>query len=113
MNCIIASFFYIISDPFFWPSMAFTTMVGIFIGAVIYDGIVSEVKKMIASLACYAMLIITVNLTRVVPLIPQAIKGTEHQLFASVETMALVTAFYLLGTYLGVRITKKAQTVME
>ena len=29
---------YVMSDPFFWPSMAFTTLVGIFVGAVIHNG---------------------------------------------------------------------------
>ena len=34
MNIIFNDLLYIVSDPFFYPSMAFTTMVGIFIGAV-------------------------------------------------------------------------------
>ena len=38
MNLILSEIIYVISDSFFLPSMAFTTMLGIFIGAVIYDG---------------------------------------------------------------------------
>ena len=108
MNYVISSILYVAHDPFFWPSMAFTTMVGVFIGAIIYDGNTTEVKKMIASLMCYAILIMTVNATRVIPLLQASTNGVLHQPFASIVTIATVTIFYLLGTFIGVRITKKA-----
>ena len=73
MNFIIEAFKYVIGDPFFMPSMTFITMVGIFIGAVIYDGVLKDVMKMVVSLTCYAVLIATVNLTRILPVISTAV----------------------------------------
>lgn len=110
MVLLLSEIIYVISDPFFLPSMAFTTMMGLFIGAVIYNGDIREVKKMLLSLFSYALLIITVTLTRVVPQIPLEINGVQPGVhpFASIITIFTVTIFYLLGTYLGVRITKKA-----
>jgi hypothetical protein len=105
MNLIISAILYVSSDPFFWPSMGITTMIGIFIGAVIYNGDVTEVKKMIASLICYAVLISTVNLTRVLPDLPIVANSKP---LGSIITIFIVTIFYLLGTFIGVKITKKA-----
>jgi hypothetical protein len=101
---IIDELLYVTVDPFFLPSMAFTTMMGIFIGAVIYDGKYQELKKMVISLMCYMILIVTVTLTRVGPQIASGTHGV-HPL-ASIITIFMVSIFYGFGTFLGVRITK-------
>ena len=104
---IYACINYVISDPYFWPSMAFTTLVGIFIGAVVYDGLLHEVKKMLLSLTVYAFIILTVNLGRALPDV-YAIEESFKPLAPSV-TIVLVTVFYLLGMYLGVKIVNKVR----
>ena len=113
MNYIIPSLLYVISDPFFWPSMGMTVAIGIFIGSVIYDGVLSGVKKMFVSLACYALLIGTVNLTRVVPTLPHVDPTKGYQVFASIITVLIISLFYGLGSYLGVCLTKKAHKGVE
>jgi hypothetical protein len=108
MNFITQAFIYVVTDSFFFPSMAFVTMVGIFIGAVIYDGNMRDLKKMLVSLICYGVLIAMVNLTRVIPQLPVTTPDKLHQPLASIETMLLVTIFYLLGTFVGVEVVKYA-----
>jgi RsiW-degrading membrane proteinase PrsW (M82 family) len=100
------SFFYITSDPFFWPSMSFTTLIGIFIGSVIYDGDMEQIRKALITLCSYCFMLLTVTTTRIMPTIP----FTTHpeRPFAGVVTIFLVTIFYILGMFLGVFITRKA-----
>jgi len=106
IDLIIATLVYVTNDPFFWPSMAFTTMMGIFIGAVIYNGDVTQVRKMILSLSSYAALIISVNLSRVIPDIAKVAQPFKPVAFLAATVM--VTFFYLLGTGLGVHLVKRA-----
>lgn len=106
INLIIQSFNYVTRDFYFWPSMTFTTMVGIFIGAVIYDGDLKQVRKGLVALASYVILLAIVNLSRVIPEI--SIVPNPYKSVAGIVTMVLVTIFYLLGMWLGVKITKHA-----
>lgn len=104
---MVDSFLYVISDGYFWPSMAVTTMIGLFIGSVIYDGCVQEIKKFMISMLAYAFMIITVTTERILPLFYDGVFRT-HRPFSSIATVLLVTLFYLLGMWLGVLTTKKA-----
>jgi hypothetical protein len=88
--------------------MGFTTLIGLFIGSVIYDGDMKEMKKALITLGSYCIMIMISNVTRVIPQIPVTTPNKLHQLFASVTTLAIVTVFYLFGMFLGVYITKKA-----
>jgi hypothetical protein len=108
MNFIIPSFLYVVADTFFWPSMGMTVTIGIFIGSVLYDGILSDVKKMMISLVCYAVLIAAVNLSRVIPQLSIMDGSKAYQPFASIMTLLLVSIFYAIGAFMGVWITKKA-----
>ena len=106
MNTFLLSLSYVISDPFFWPSMAFTTMIGIFLGAVVYDGELNQVRKFIISLFFYVILLITVNLTRAFPDI--MVISEPYKPLSSTVTTLIITLFYLLGVFLGVYIVKRA-----
>jgi hypothetical protein len=108
MNFLVISYLYVISDPFFWATMSFTTMTGIFIGAVIYNGDVGQIKKFIASLGCYIILILSVNLSRIISQIEYDQPIVSPQPFASIVTIILVTIFYLLGMAIGVLLVKRA-----
>ena len=112
MNLIGLAFCYVVEQPFFWASMGFTTLIGIFIGSVIYDGDMQQLKKGLIALGSYCTMILVTNATRVIPQIPTTNPIKLHQLFASIVTIAIVTAFYLLGIALGVVITKKAHKEM-
>ena len=113
MNTIYQTLLYVTSQHYFWPSMAFTVMIGIYIGAVVYDGVLREVKKLCLSLFVYMSLLLIVNLTRVIPQtvgkdLPKLVSGYSQSV-----TIVLVTVFYFLGMYLGVRMVNKAHKGKE
>ena len=107
INLIAQSFNYVVGDTYFWPSMTFTTLVGIFISAVIYDGNLEQVKKGLFAIFSYVMLLITVTATRVIDEIP--IAPVPYKPIAGLVTTFIVTAFYLFGMWIGVRIVKHAR----
>lgn len=96
---------YVFSEPYFWPSMAFTTMIAIFIGSVIYDGDLSEIKKMLVSLLAYSLLLVVANYTRIAKDLPIV---TSPKPLAFLVTLIVVSIFYVLGTFIGAWITKRA-----
>lgn len=105
MQALWESILYVISDPYFWPSMSAIVMIGIFIGSTLYDGCVKEIKKMLLSLSVYGLMIVTVTSSRVLPDFFDGRFVTHHP-FSGVATVLLVTIFYSLGLFGGVRITK-------
>jgi len=108
MELFLSSLKYITSDNFFWGSMAMVSIIGAFIGAVIYDGVLREVKKTIVVILAYAFLIITVTLERVIPQLDRITPESLYMPFAGIETILIITLFYILGMLLGVFLTKKA-----
>lgn len=99
---------YVFNDQYFWGSMAFVSMMGIFIGAIVYNGDLKELKKAIVMLVSYALLLIMVNLSRIIPILSGV--ANKHQPMAGIVTIAIVTFFYLLGMQLGVVIVKHARS---
>ncbi len=108
MELFLSSLKYITSDNFFWGSMAMVSIIGAFIGAVIYDGVLREVKKAIVVILAYAFLIITITSERVIPQLDRITSESLYMPFAGIETILIVTIFYSLGMFLGVYLTKKA-----
>jgi uncharacterized membrane protein YfcA len=106
INIIWQAVLYVTGDPFFWASMGFTTMVGLFIGAVIYDGQIDQIRKLVFSLLCYVALLVVVNLTRALPDIQLVTE--PHKPIASAVTSIIITLFYLFGMYLGVKLVSRA-----
>lgn len=106
MNFTIESLKYVAGDYYFVPSMAIIAMMGIFIGAVIYNGDVKEIKKVIAVVLTYAALLAMANLSRIIPLL--GLTKNNYQPLAGMVTLFFVTIFYVLGMGWGVYLTKKA-----
>jgi hypothetical protein len=96
----------VINAMYFLPSMTFTTLVGIFIGSVIYNGDLRQIKKALVAIGCYVSLLTITTITRVMPAINTA--TAPYKALASIITIIIITIFYVFGIYLGVRITKKA-----
>ena len=111
LNTFTTTIQYITADLYFWPSMAFTTVIGIFVGSVVYNGDMKELRKGLILLVSYCCMVLFVTTTRVMP----QLKTTTHayQLFSGIFTLAIVTLFYLVGMFLGVRITKFAHKHKE
>jgi surface polysaccharide O-acyltransferase-like enzyme len=108
MNCLSETITYIVNQDFFWASMGFTTLIGIFIGSVIYDGDMQQMKKGLIALGSYCLMLVISTSTRIIPQIYTTAPEKTYQLFAGMTTITIVTFFYLLGMFLGVVITKKA-----
>lgn len=109
LNYISASFTYITQDQYFWYAMAFTTIIGQFISAAIYDGETKEIKKFLIGLGAYASLIVMTTSARVWPILLSG-REIQHngQPLAGIETIVIVTVFYLLGMVIGVFTTRHA-----
>ena len=107
LQSFIESATYVASDAYFLPSMAATAIIGLFVGAVVYDGCVQDLKKMLISLFSYATLIMMVTAERVIPSFYDGVFRTHHP-FSGIATILSVTLFYLLGMVVGVWITNKA-----
>lgn len=105
IRSLCASFCYVYHQSFFWHSMGITTIIGMFIGGIIYDGIMSQVKKGIVSLFFYSIIISAITLTRTIPQIDRAVElHVEYQIFSNVATIILVSLFYFLGMFIGVKL---------
>ena len=102
---LLMSFAYIAKDPYYWPSMAVTVMIGLFIGAVIYDGCVEYVKKFLISSLFLVMLISTVSVLRIGPQLNNFTQMTHGEPLAGLATIISVTFFYLVAMVVGVRVT--------
>lgn len=108
MDPITKSFFYVINGDFFWSAMSLTSIVGMFVGAVIYNGNLKEIKKALISLASYATLIMFTGTARIAPTLDTISQDNLHQVFAGRMTVCLVTIFYFIGMFIGVAVTKIA-----
>jgi hypothetical protein len=109
MDYLIAATRYVVSDQYFLSSMAATTSIGIFIGAIIYNGDLRDLKKGIVSILAYVTVLSMAISTRVVPQLDELHDAmTKGQPFAGIVTILLVTAFYGFGMLLGVLLVKFA-----
>ena len=104
MNYLIESIKYVTGDQFFWIAMSLTTCSGIYIGAILYDGILDEVKKAAVVITSYTALLLSVNLPRILSVLANTAIHDTYQPFAGTVTIMFVTLFYVLGMILGVRI---------
>jgi len=113
MNYLLSSLEYVINNDYFWVSMAMTTTIGVFIGSVLYDGVLKEVKKVMVVMLSYTLMIVTTNSARILPIINSGNAHSINQPFAGIATTILVTVFYILGMWLGVKITNHAHKGRE
>lgn len=98
------SLIYIMSDQYFLLSMATTVMIGIFLGATLYDGLLDRLWKALISLSSYGLLMVATTSTRVIPMIEQGVFEQHHPL-SGVATVVSVSVFYFLGMTIGVLTT--------
>ena len=112
MNLVLATVYYVISDPWFWPSMSFTVMTGIYIGAVLFDGDRTLIKKAVIALLSLIILIISTNIPRIMANNTVGDPGYFRP-YASIATTVVVSLFYLFGMWFGVRLVSKAHKGRE
>jgi len=108
MSYFLEALQYVYSDTYFLLSMSFTASTGIFIGALLYDGLLPEVKKGMVVLGSYAVLLSMTNFGRIMPIITGGTVHDVRQPFAGIATIIFVTIAYMIGMLIGVWITNKA-----
>ena len=109
MEYLLETIKYVGGDNFFWLSMAGTTIVGLYIGAIVYNGDVIQVRKMLVALISYVSLLVFADLSRIIPTVASSHVANKSQPFAGVMTTFLITIFYLFGMWLGVKVVRLAR----
>lgn len=98
---------YVVSAPFFWPAMGFTTATAMFIGVLLHDGNVKQVQKAEVTLLTFALFLIITTTPRILSHSENI--SAEHlpAVLGGVTTILVVTLFYSLGLMFGVLIAYK------
>lgn len=91
---------YVCNAPYFWGSMGFTTALGMFIGAVLYDGNLNHASKGAFSVLTYAGMVFWITSMR---LFNSTIQNPVNA-YAGLTTMILTTLAWICGLLMGVAI---------
>jgi len=99
---------YVISAPAFWHTMGVITATAIVVGAVIHNGDLKSLGKIMLTLLTYGVFIFSVDAVRIYSVLLE--RGiTDHaKAYAGLITIVFVTFFYLLGIAIGVLTVHKA-----
>ncbi len=89
MNYILETLIYVTTAPFFWQAMGFLVATAMFIGALLYDGLMSMVGKGIVTIISYAAIMLMVNVSRITPVLDEITPGHIPQAFAGTATIIL------------------------
>lgn len=98
-------FSYVINAPYFWISMGMVTAVAIFVGAIIYDGNLTNATKGLISIILYAVLLIQVDYSRLQDLFINFPEKIDKTRYAGILSILFITFFWLLGMFLGVSVS--------
>jgi hypothetical protein len=93
---------FVTSANCFWLAMGMTTATGIFIGASIYDGNLSLLKKGILTILFYAFFIVLTTYWRISGNSGVPIFERHPQSTAGMITVIITTLFYIIGMIIGV-----------
>ena len=99
---------YVVGDQHFWLSMALTSMISMYVGSVVYNGDLKEIKKGLVAVGAYAGILAITNAWRIIPSLANLPSEVSHLPLAGIITLTFVSIFYIFGMFLGVSITKYA-----
>lgn len=100
---------YISHAPFFWQTMGSIVGCAMFIGATLYNGDLSALRKALLTMASYAALIVLVDTTRIIHVHNTTGIQNHAQAFAGIATLVFVSFFYLIGLFIGVLTVHKVK----
>lgn len=104
-DTLYSAFQYVQYAPYFWGSMGFTTALAMFVGALLYNGELTQIGKGFLSILSFASMLLWVTTSRVLDSIQDS--SVSHNLtfaFAGIATILTVTLFWSLGLFIGVSI---------
>lgn len=102
---------YITGAPFFWQLMAVTTIIAMFIGAMLHNGDFKGLRKHILSLGAYVLMLLTTTIARVTPIYfakkHEFTPENLAQIWANPITIFFLTFFWFFGLFWGVCLVNK------
>ncbi len=104
---ILKSIEYVVSVPYFWPTMGSVTAISIFIGSMIFDGHTRDSLKALIAILVYAAFLFFVQINRILYYSQNSdsIKYT-YMSYAQSVTLVFITFFWILGVILGTVTTR-------
>lgn len=99
MEIINSSILYVMNGYLFWHTMGFTIATSIFVGAAIYDGDTSTLKKGVITIGTYAGFLLLLNAGR---LLSNPANLSHIQRYAGTISIAFITIAYIIGLVVGV-----------
>jgi len=102
----LAIYYYISSAPLFWASMGMVVATAMFIGAMVYNGDLKKITKVLLSVLVYAFFLTAVTTNRLYFAFISGNFDDPVLAFAGVMTTVIVTLFYILGMFFGVLLVK-------
>ncbi len=101
-NILLATIIYITEAPYFWVTMGSISAVSIFVGAILYDGILPVAFKGTIAIILYASLIFATHMIRASNSINIKQLTVSEMSYASPIALVIITIFWVAGVMLGV-----------
>lgn len=99
---------YVISAPAFWQTMGVITATAIVVGAVIHNGDLKSLGKVMLTLLTYGVFVFSIDAVRIYSVLLENGITDHAKAYAGLITILFVTFFYLLGIAIGVITVSRA-----
>ena len=111
MNNLMLGIHYVINAPFFYYGVSGTVLGGFWIGASIYDGVMSETWKGVLVVIGYAAFLALTTVPRVLSSIADtSIQHSNPGMeYAGLITIGFMALYYILGMLMGVYTIQRAK----
>lgn len=105
------SMIYVAQADYFYQAMASVTIIAMFIGSLLYNGDLNQLKKAMLTIFSYGGMISLTNVARIITSTAGVRRHlmADGQAFNGTTTVIYVTLFYMLGVGLGVLVHKRAR----
>lgn len=110
LRVVIDTVSYVTNAPYFWLTMGSVSMISIFVGAIIYDGILPIAVKGMISIGMYATFIILTHMIRVSDVIERQNLSVNTMTYANVIAIIIITIFWIFGVLVGVYTSSKVKS---
>ena len=105
---MIEAISYVTNANLFWLSMGMTASIGIFVGALIYNGDITMFKKGILTMSFYIFFLLLTTTARITDGRSLTTILNHPNATAGLITIIFITFFYMLGMCIGVIILNSA-----
>jgi hypothetical protein len=98
-------------SDYFYQAMAAVTIIAMFIGSLLYNGDLNQLRKASLTIFTYGGLIVLTNMSRIISFGASTASHLikQGQAFNGTSTVIYVTLFYLFGLRIGVSVHRRAR----